>query len=147
MHCRALGRRGWIVLMWVVIGGLIAVPTTPAVGLTLCPTGGPGPGDPHPGPAVPFIGGTVSDGNGQPIDGANIHLTRCVLGVPTTADVQATASDGSFAFVNLMPGATYVVHAPLDGVLAGLVPSSDTLNPSWAIQGSHGDDHVDMVFE
>lgn len=133
--------------MWVVIGGLIAVPTTPAVGLTLCPTGGPGPGDPHPGPAVPFIGGTVSDGNGQPIDGANIHLTRCVLGVPTTADVQATASDGSFAFVNLMPGATYVVHAPLDGVLAGLVPSSDTLNPSWAIQGSHGDDHVDMVFE
>lgn len=147
MHCRALGRRGWIVLMWVVIGGLIAVPTTPATGLTLCPTGGPGPGDPHPGPAVPFIGGTVSDGNGQPIDGANIHLTRCVLGVPTTADVQATASDGSFAFVNLMPGATYVVHAPLDGVLAGLVPSSDTLNPSWAIQGSHGDDHVDMVFE
>jgi len=147
MDLRSSGRRALVVIALVVLGGPIAAPAIPVSGLSICPTTGPGPGDPHPGPAVPFIGGTVSNDQGAPIASAVVVLNRCVLGVPLLADLQLTASDGTFEFGNLTASANYVVYAPLEGVLAGLSPMLGTLNPSWVIQGSQGDDHVDMAFE
>lgn len=147
MARRILGRRSVLMFLLVVIGGPIAAPASPAAGFTVCSTSEARPGDPHPGPAVPFIGGTISDAAGAPIAGATVLLTRCSLGIPVAAGVRVSAGDGTFAFDGLDADATYAVVVPLEGVLSGKRPTKDTINASWLIAGSHGDDHVDMAFE
>lgn len=147
MTRRILGRRSLLVFLLMVVGGPIAAPAMPVAGYTACSTSEAPPGDPHPGPAVPFIGGMISDGTGAPIAGATVLLTRCALGVAYPAGVQVSAVDGTFAFESLVADAMYVVSVPLEGVLGGKRPTKDTFNASWLIAGSHGDDHVDMAFE
>ncbi len=147
MNRRGWGRRALVAGVWVVLGLVAARPAAIVAGGTVCPTGGQGPGDPHPGPAVPFIGGTVTSDAGTPIAGAAVLLARCVAGVPLPAGAALTAGDGRYAFAGLAADADYVVYAPLEGVLAGRKPAATTLNPSHVIDGGHGDDQVDLVFE
>lgn len=147
MDLRSWGRRALIVSVSFVLAGALTVPAPPAAGQGICPTGGPGPGDPHPGPAVPFIGGRVTNDDGVPIAGVAVQLVRCVAGAPLPSGIALTQPDGAFAFASLSASGSYVVYVPLEGVLAGLAPTANTLNPSWVIDGAAGDDRVDMAFE
>ena len=151
MAGRNLGRQALLAIVVLALAGPIAVPALPAAGADTCPLANTRPGDPHPGPAVPFIGGTITDDHGAPIPGAVVLLSRCVqsFGVPVAipAGVQFAAADGGFSFTDLSASASYVVSVPLDGVLSGRTAAPDTRNPSWVIPGSQGDDHVDMAFE
>lgn len=147
MDRRQWGRRVLAAGAWVLLGAIVAVQAAPVAGGPVCPTGGQGPGDPHPGPAVPFIGGTVSTDAGQPIAGATVLLARCVAGIPLPSGATVTLADGRYTFSGLAADADYVVIAPLEGLLAGRKPTGATLNPSHLIDGGHGDDAVDMVFE
>lgn len=146
MDLRRWGRRALNVSIWITLAGLVALPTPSAASQSICPTGGPGPGDPHPGPAVPFIGGTISSDSGAPIAGAAVHLVRCQAGTPSLAGTATTPLDGTYKFDGLTAGASYVVFVPLDGVLGSLVPTASTHNPSWLIDAALGDDKVNMAF-
>lgn len=106
-------------------------------------------GDPHPGPAVPFIGGLISDADGLPISGVETQLLQVSVLGSTVVRQATTGADGQYAFNTdaLSVSAVYIVAVPTVGVLLGRVPTLGTQDPSLVILGSVGNAHVDMAFQ
>lgn len=106
-------------------------------------------GDPHPGPAVPFIGGLISNADGMPICGAEALLLQVDLSGTIGVRQATTGADGHYAFNTdgLSASAVYIVAVPTVGVLLGRVPTLGTQDPSLGILGSVGNAHVDMAFQ
>jgi len=139
-HCLALA--------FVLLVGLAGAGSPPAAVLAdgPCSTVDTDPGPPGTDPQ-PMVGGRVTDGDtGEGIAGATLRLFRCVARQPYLVATLTTDAAGDYASGSLSQ-AWYFVAAELSGPLAGMKPTTATLNPTAVIEVGAGDPDVDLAFQ